>query len=32
MGMRERSIMLGGRLDITSRPGAGTRIEVRIPK
>ena len=32
MGMRERSVMLGGRLDITSRPGAGTRIEVRIPK
>ncbi len=32
MGMRERSIMLGGRLDIISRPGSGTRIEVRIPK
>jgi len=32
IGMRERSFMLGGQLNILSRLGAGTRIEVRIPK
>jgi two-component system sensor histidine kinase UhpB len=32
IGMRERAYMLGGNLKIQSRPGAGTSIEVRIPK
>ncbi|RBA25225.1 PAS domain-containing sensor histidine kinase [Herminiimonas fonticola] len=32
VGMRERAIMLGGKLKIQSRAGAGTSIEVRIPK
>jgi signal transduction histidine kinase len=32
VGMRERAIMLGGKLKIQSRTGAGTSIEVRIPK
>lgn len=31
IGMRERSLMLGGQLTITSQPGAGTRVEARIP-
>ncbi len=31
IGMRERSVMLGGRLAIASQPGVGTRVEVRIP-
>ncbi|MDE2342434.1 MAG: PAS domain-containing protein [Betaproteobacteria bacterium] len=31
IGMRERSMMLGGTFNITSRVGAGTRVEVRIP-
>ncbi len=31
IGMRERSVMVGGQFNITSRAGAGTRIEVRIP-
>ena len=31
LGMRERSVMLGGQFNITSRAGAGTRVEVRIP-
>jgi signal transduction histidine kinase len=29
--MRERTEQLGGRLDVTSRPGIGTRIEASIP-
>ena len=32
IGMRERAYILGGDLRIHSRPGAGTSIEVRIPK
>ncbi len=32
IGMRERCFLLGGQFGITSRLGAGTRIEVRIPK
>ena len=32
VGMRERAFMLGGSLGIQSRPGAGTRIEIRLPK
>lgn len=30
-GMRERTELLGGRFQLTSEPGAGTRIEVSIP-
>jgi signal transduction histidine kinase len=30
-GMRERATKLGGHLDIWSRPGAGTEIELRVP-
>ena len=30
-GMRERAQKIGGRLDVWSRPGAGTEIELRIP-
>jgi signal transduction histidine kinase len=29
-GMRERVALLGGMLDVYSRPGAGTRLEVRL--
>ena len=32
LGMRERVLVLGGELTISSRPGKGTRIEVRIPQ
>ena len=31
MGMQERAVMVGGRLEIESQPGKGTRIAVRIP-
>ena len=31
LGMRERIAMVGGRLGIESRPGAGTTLVVRIP-
>jgi two-component system NarL family sensor kinase len=31
-GMRERARLLGGALRITSRPGAGTRIAVTLPR
>jgi signal transduction histidine kinase len=31
MGMRQRADSLGGRLDIESRVGAGTRLRVEIP-
>ncbi len=31
LGMKERVKLLGGRLHVHSRPGAGTRLEVRIP-
>jgi signal transduction histidine kinase len=30
-GIRDRAALLGGGLVVTSRPGAGTRVEVRIP-
>jgi signal transduction histidine kinase len=30
-GMRERVSRIGGKLEIWSRPGAGTEIEVRVP-
>ncbi|HEY8649177.1 MAG TPA: GAF domain-containing sensor histidine kinase [Candidatus Limnocylindria bacterium] len=29
--MRERAFNAGGRLDVTSKPGAGTRLQMRIP-
>ncbi len=32
VGMRERAFMLGGTLVVQSRPDAGTRIEVRLPR
>jgi signal transduction histidine kinase len=31
VGMNERAKMLGGRLEIWSNPGAGTRIEATVP-
>lgn len=31
LGMRERTLALGGTLDIDSHPGAGTRIVLRLP-
>jgi signal transduction histidine kinase len=31
LGMRERSLALGGTLDITSTPGLGTVVTVVIP-
>ncbi len=31
VGMRERTLLLGGTLDIQSEPGAGTRITARFP-
>jgi len=30
-GMRERAVMLGGKLEITSKPGEGTTVDARIP-
>lgn len=30
-GMRERAAMLGGTLHVESRPGAGTKVRVRVP-
>jgi two-component system, NarL family, sensor histidine kinase UhpB len=29
-GMRERAVLAGGRLDVSSEPGAGTTIELRL--
>jgi signal transduction histidine kinase len=29
--MRERAELLGGNLQVESRPGAGTRIKVELP-
>jgi signal transduction histidine kinase len=31
VGMRERTEMLGGTLEVRSGPGAGTRIEANVP-
>jgi len=31
LGMRERAELLGGRLQVESRPGAGTRVTVELP-
>ena len=30
-GMKERMLMLGGKIDIASSPGNGTKINVRVP-
>ncbi len=30
MGMRERALLAGGSLDVTSSPGAGTTVELRL--
>ncbi len=30
-GMRERLALVGGRLTVDSQPGAGTRLEARVP-
>jgi two-component system NarL family sensor kinase len=32
VGMRERARLLGGRLRVTSRPGHGTTVSVRVPR
>jgi signal transduction histidine kinase len=31
LGMRERAKKLGGHLDVWSKPGAGTEIDLRVP-
>ncbi|WP_244222673.1 ATP-binding protein [Cupriavidus lacunae] len=31
LGMRERALMLGGKLAVTSEAGGGTRVEAQIP-
>jgi signal transduction histidine kinase len=31
VGMRERAKLLGGRLELRSRPGRGTRVVARVP-
>ncbi|HEU4511632.1 MAG TPA: GAF domain-containing sensor histidine kinase [Nocardioidaceae bacterium] len=31
VGMRERAELVGGSLQLTSRPGAGTRVDVQVP-
>lgn len=31
LGMRERVILIGGKIEICSMPGLGTRIDIRIP-
>lgn len=31
LGMRERATLVGGRVEITSAPGAGTRMELEVP-
>ena len=30
-GMRERALLVGGRLSIESRPGEGTRVRLTVP-
>jgi len=32
VGMRERTILLGGRFEVESRPGAGTTIVIELPR
>jgi signal transduction histidine kinase len=31
LGMRERGVMLGGKVTIDSQPGQGVRVRVHIP-
>ena len=31
LGMRERVVLIGGKIEICSMPGLGTRIDIRIP-
>ena len=31
LGMKERVLLIGGKIDICSMPGLGTRIDIRIP-
>ena len=31
VGMRERATLVGGRLEVSSRPGEGTRIYLTVP-
>jgi signal transduction histidine kinase len=31
IGMQERAEAVGGKLSLTSRPGGGTRVSVRVP-
>ena len=31
LGMKERAALLGGRIELCSRPGHGTRVDIRIP-
>jgi signal transduction histidine kinase len=30
-GMRERALLVGGELDVESRPEIGTRVRLRVP-
>jgi PAS domain S-box-containing protein len=32
LGMKEQAVGVGGRLELVSRPGAGTRLEVTVPE
>jgi signal transduction histidine kinase len=32
LGMRERALVFGGRVDITAVVGGGTRLTIRIPR
>ena len=31
VGLRERAYLLGGSVDVSSEPGKGTTVELRIP-
>lgn len=31
LGMRERVLLIGGKIDLCSKPGLGTRVDIRIP-
>jgi signal transduction histidine kinase len=32
LGMKERAFMIGGKLDINSKPGEGTTVSIKVPK